>query len=247
MNARCKAMERGHSSPQAAWNKTRGQKCPRSAFTGLDLIAVVSACVILVVLGQAARMRARSQAQMKVCQNNLGQIGKAVLEFAHENGSKLPGALQTQSGDPWWFYKEQVKIHMGLTTPSSEEDRAFACPVDRGYSDPGPFCKNSRFDYSSYVLNAVTLNGAPNIAGWGISEISEPKKTLLAMEWCAHAPLSWHRSRTGKANAPFYCDAEGLVVFVDGHAEMIPIYYDGFNAAYTRDPIAGYRYRYSGR
>jgi prepilin-type processing-associated H-X9-DG protein len=66
------------------------------------------------------------------------------------------------------------------------------------------------------------------------------------MEWCAHAPLSWHRSRTGKANAPFYSDAEAMVAFLDGHAEIIPIYYDGYNAAYTRDPIAGYKYRYSG-
>jgi hypothetical protein len=66
------------------------------------------------------------------------------------------------------------------------------------------------------------------------------------MEWCAHAPLSWHKSRTGKRNLPFYCDAESVVVFVDGHAVLTKIYYDGYNAAYTRDPIPGYNYKYSG-
>jgi hypothetical protein len=66
------------------------------------------------------------------------------------------------------------------------------------------------------------------------------------MEWVAHAPLSWHRSRTGKANAPFYCDAESVVAFTDGHVKLTKIYYDGYNAAYTRDPIPRYEYKYSG-
>ena len=66
------------------------------------------------------------------------------------------------------------------------------------------------------------------------------------MEWVAHAPLSWHRSRTGRANTPFYNDAESVVGFVDGRVALIKVYYDGLNAAYTRDPAPGYNYKYSG-
>ena len=66
------------------------------------------------------------------------------------------------------------------------------------------------------------------------------------MEWAAHGPLSWHRSRTGKANAPFYRDAESVVAFTDGHVGLTRIYFDGFNAAFTRDPILGYSYKFSG-
>jgi hypothetical protein len=66
------------------------------------------------------------------------------------------------------------------------------------------------------------------------------------MEWTAHAPLSWHKSKTGKRNMPFYCDAESVVGFVDGHVALTRIYYDGYNAAYTQDPIYGYDYQYSG-
>jgi len=65
------------------------------------------------------------------------------------------------------------------------------------------------------------------------------------MEWTAHAPLSWHKSRTGKKNAPFYCDALSVVGFVDGHVTFTRIYYDGYNAAYTQDPISRYEYQYS--
>jgi prepilin-type processing-associated H-X9-DG protein len=62
----------------------------------------------------------------------------------------------------------------------------------------------------------------------------------------AHAPLSWHNSKTGKKNAPFYNDAESVVTFVDGHVAFIKIYYDGINPAFSRDPIGGYQYRNSG-
>ena len=65
------------------------------------------------------------------------------------------------------------------------------------------------------------------------------------MEWTAHAPLSWHKSKTGRKNTPFYRDAQSVVGFVDGHVSFPRMYYDGYNAAYTRDPIPGYAYQYS--
>ena len=46
--------------------------------------------------------------------------------------------------------------------------------------------------------------------------------------------------------APFYNDAQSVVGFVDGHVAYTKIYYDGINAAYTRDPAPGYDYQYSG-
>jgi prepilin-type processing-associated H-X9-DG protein len=86
----------------------------------------------------------------------------------------------------------------------------------------------------------------PHIAGRQTGSIASPEKTLLIMEWTAHAPLSWHRSKTGRANTPFYSDAESMVGFVDGHVAFVPIYYDGYSAAFTRDPIPGYAYKYGG-
>jgi hypothetical protein len=96
------------------------------------------------------------------------------------------------------------------------------------------------------VFNGVTLPDLPNIAGRQLSSIKTPDQTLLVMEWSAHAPLSWHRSKTKQRNLPFYCDAESVVSFVDGHVSFSKMYYDGYNAAYTRDPIPGYDYNYSG-
>lgn len=215
-------------------------------FTVTDLLVTSAALSLLGALVMIPLTRAKRQARLLQCTANLQQVNRAVLAFANDHAQTLPGPQPGDPGELQWWYKEQVKGYAGLKGQSSSRDAVFACPDDRGYSDPGPFHQSARFDYGSYNFNGVLTPAAPNIAGWPVSGISEPKRTLLTMEWTAHGPLSWHRSRTGRKNAPFYRDAESVVGFVDGHVRLIPIYYDGHTAAYLQDPIPGYDYRYSG-
>jgi type II secretory pathway pseudopilin PulG len=229
-----------HSSLSMHANRPAG-------FSRADMLTTIAVISVLAAMVIVPLRRAQNRGRINVCQENLLQVSRAILTHANDHQARLPGPAADISGDLWWWYKEQIKGHLGMSGPSSANDRVFACPMDRGYSDPKPFCQNARFDFNSYAYNGVTLPGLPNIAGWNVSDISQPKQTLLVMEWAAHAPLSWHRSRTGKANAPFYNDAESIVAFSDGHAGMIKVYYDGYNAAYTRDPIRGYDYKYSGK
>jgi len=216
------------------------------AFTRMDLLAAL--CVLTVLAGLVAVPveRSRRRSRLETCRSNLGKVSAATLAFAKDQQGRLPAPEEGRPDLQWW-YKEQVKGHAGLRGPSGSNDVVFACPDDRGYTDPRPFHQTARFDFGSYCFNGVLLPGVPSIAGWPVGDVAEPSKTLLLMEWTAHGPLSWHRSRTGRRNAPFYRDAESVVGFVDGHVALVPIYYDGFNAAYTRDPIVGYPYRYSGR
>jgi hypothetical protein len=216
-----------------------------AGFTRTDLLVTVAAFSVLAALTIVTMANNRDKTRLKICTDNLQQVSRAVMLFADEHETRLPGLLRGE-GESWWWYKEEVKGYAGLSGPSSPNDRVFACPMDRGYSHPAPFYKNPRFDYSSYVFNGVTLMGTPNIAGWKFPAVQQPRRTLLVMEWAAHAPLSWHRSKTGKLNAPFYSDAESVAAFADGHVNLTKIYYDGYNAAYTRDPIPGYDYKYSG-
>jgi hypothetical protein len=218
-----------------------------AAFSRCDALTLLAVTAVLAVLCVATASTLRHRTQLSVCEANLRQVAGAVVLFAGEHEDRLPGPDPALPGDLWWWYKESVKRYAGLSGSSSPADKLFACPVDRGYSDPRPFCKTARFDYGSYVFNGVTLPGVPSLAGRKLSSVAQPKRTLLVMEWTAHAPLSWHHSRTGRANAPFYCDAENVLAFVDGHVSFSGIYYDGFNAAYTRDPIPGYEYQFSGR
>ncbi len=216
-------------------------------FTRTDLLVLVAVGTVLGALIMVPLTRLRGRTRMVLCLGNLQQVARSVILYAEDHGQTLPAPVRRTEGDYWWWYKEQVKGYIGLSGPSSISDRVFACPSDRGYSDPGPFWSNARFDFGSYVFNGVMLLGTPHVAGWRLPAIQQPQRTLLVMEWTAHAPLSWHRSRTGRVNAPFYRDAESVVAFADGHAKSTRIYYDGFNAAYTRDPIPGYDYKYSGR
>ena len=231
---------------------TYGQRGARQpgGFTLTELLVSLAMVSVLAALIVPIAVKARANSRLAQCRANLQQVNRAVLLYAEDHNHTLPLLDPSPPPGGRWHYKEQVKSFAGLTGPSSPQDKVFACPNDRGYGEdaeqPVPFCRSSKYDYTSYVFNGVNLPGIPNIAGWEVSPIKQPQRTLLVMEWTAHAPLSWHKSRTGRANTPFYNNAESVAGFVDGHVNFIRIYYDGFNAAYTRDPIGGYDYKYSG-
>lgn len=225
----------------------RGAYSRRAAFTRADALVLVAVVSVLGAAVLAVLNRQRQATHLARCVDNLGQVSKAILAYANEHDGTLPDTPPNPPGELWWWYKEQVKSYVGLSGASSAEDRVFACPDDRGYSEPQPFHRSARFDFGSYVFNGVNLPGMPNIAGQRLDAIRTPMRTLLIMEWTAHAPLSWHRSRTGRQNLPFYNDAESLLGFVDGHVRLAPVHYDGYTAAFTRDPPSRYEYQYSGR
>lgn len=234
-------------SPRLSGTPSRPYALACAGFTRTDLLVALSALVALASIAAAVLTHTRREARIAQCSASLATVNRAVLTFATDSDDTLPAALPDDTRDIWWWYKEQVKRFAGLTGPSSPDDRVFACPDDRGYSDARPFHQNPRFDYTSFVFNGVTLPSVPNIAGWKVPEILEPRRTLLVMEWSAHGPISWHRSRTGRKNLPFYKNAMSVLGFVDGHVQWAPVDYDGYNAAYTRDPGPGYDYRFSGR
>ncbi len=218
----------------------------RHGFSFADFLVVLAVLSVLAAVVVPVLVRHRAAARQAQCAANLSQVARAILMYATDQRDTLPLLPTNSPNVTWWWYKEKVKSYAGLTGPSSPRDRVFACPADRGYDEGQPFFLSKKFDYSSYVFNGVNLPGMPNIAGRTVGSIKLPAKTLLVMEWPAHLPLSWHQSKTGRKNHPFYNDAENLVGFVDGNVKFIPIYYDGFNPAYTRDPIPGYEYKYSG-
>lgn len=225
--------------------KTPVQPPSTGAFAFPDLLLVLATVGLLGALGAAMLANVNAKSRQSRCAANLKDITRAVLQYAEDNHRLLPAMDPSPPAGVWFWYKELVKGYVGLTGPSSPKDRIFACPEDRGYTDPGPFYRNPKHDYGSYAFNGVNLPGVPNLSGKSVELVQEPGRTLLVMEWTAHAPLSWHRSRTGGKNHPFYNNAENFVGFVDGHVKFIPIYYDGINPAYSRDPIPGYEYKFS--
>jgi type II secretory pathway pseudopilin PulG len=215
------------------------------------LLAVAAALALLAALVVPLVVRVRAKSRLAQCTANLQQISRAVTLYANENEGRLPELTNAPAPGGWWHYREQVKGYLGLKGPASAEEAVFGCPSDRGYGDeagrPVPFRLDRKHLFTSYVFNGVNhVPGIPNIAGRTLASVKDPQKTLLVMEWTAHAPLSWHQSRTGSHNTPFYSGAESVAAFADGRVALTPIYFDGLNPAYTRDPIGGYAYKFSG-
>ena len=235
---------------KAAWFEIPPRRPMPGGFSLSDLLVVLAVLSLLAAIVAPFVVKSRRQARLTLCLANLQQVTRAVLQYAEENKGTLPALANAPAPGAWWYYKDQVKVNLGLTGPSSPSEKVFACPSDRGYGEGGhrtvPFWSSKKHNYTSYVFNGVNLPGMPNVAGRTLASVKNPERTLVMMEWTAHAPLSWHTSRTRKKNTPFYNDAENVVGFVDGHVKLVPIYYDGLNAAYTRDPIGGYEYQYSG-
>ena len=214
-------------------------------------MVVVAVLAVLAAVMVPLVTRARSRASLGQCTANLQQISKAVTLYANEHEGRLPALSNAPAPGGWWHYREQVKSYLELTGPASPTETVFGCPADRGYGEGSetavPFRLSKKHLYTSYVFNGVNhLPGMPNVAGRELASIQDPQRTLLVLEWTAHAPLSWHHSRTGRANTPFYNNAESAVSFADGRVAFIPIYYDGINPAYSRDPVPGYPYKFSG-
>ncbi|MFM1770201.1 MAG: hypothetical protein RJA22_2730 [Verrucomicrobiota bacterium] len=222
-----------------------------AGFSLTDLLMVAATVSLLAAVVVPLVSRFRSQSRIAQCTANLQQLSKAVTLYANENDGRLPELTNAPAPGGWWHYREQVKGYLGLRGAASPEETVFGCPSDRGYGDeagrPVPFRLDRKHLFTSYVFNGVNhVPGLPNIAGRQLSSLRNPARTLLVLEWTAHAPLSWHRSRTGRANTPFYNNAESVVAFADGRVALIPIHHDGLNPAYTRDPVNGYAYQFSG-
>ncbi len=220
-----------------------------SGFAAGDLVLVLAVISLLAAVALPVISHSRSESRLAQCVENLKKINTALLAYADENDHRFPASKTIPAPGGWWSYKNELQGKLGIAGDAAVVSKVFSCPSDRGYSQPGepiiPFCRSAKHHFTSYVFNGVTLPGIPNIAGREVASIKEPAKTLSIMEWSAHAPLSWHHSRTGNDNHPFYDGAESVVGFVDGHVALTPFYYDGMNAAYTRDPIPGYAYKFS--
>jgi hypothetical protein len=77
--------------------------------------------------------------------------------------------------------------------------------------------------------------------------IAHPSRTVLIAEIPAFAPYSWHfpKKPLSEKNSKFN-DSRNVVSFVDGHAALIKMYYNGQKLAWDYNPPAGYEYQWTG-
>ena len=177
----------------------------------------------------------------------------AMTLYCSDYKEMTPGSNSVPGANIWWWYKELIKNYAGKNGAATNTDRVFQCPKDRGWlahwdgGTPGngynkPHYQNPILDFSSYVYNGATYSGPtlprenqPNLLDYRVTNIKHPVRTIIMAEWPIHWGYSWHKNKFGNQDVPFK-DAQVILTFVDGHAAVAKIYYNGFFGDFT----AGY-------
>jgi hypothetical protein len=137
------------------------------------------------------------------------------------------------------YYKQLVKGCLGLMGPASPAEKVFICPSDR------VICSQIGHAFTSYTFNGYEVGpGAiERITGQKLGSIKNPGKAVRLGEWPAFFGGSWHPPVNED-----YPDAKNVLSFVDGHAGLTRIYWDGVSDSDPGDyePPAGYDYNWDG-
>jgi len=229
-----------------------------TGFTLLELLLVVTVLVILAALILPALRRTKAKAARPVCMNNLRQIGTGIRMYAEDSNDAF---LPATNNPPASFtaYTLLMKSYVGSRSTKPEQARLFACPADtffwdyeNGWISQG-LNQQARYYYSSYAFNGGNFSSGgsatprwPGIAGRKLSSIKEPVKTVLAIEFAALLPYSWHEP----ARISHYNNAQDAACFVDGHVSLVKMYWNAAKTngveAWHYDPPTGYDYKWSG-
>ena len=210
-------------------------------FTLIELLVVIALIGILAALLLPALGQAREKGRFTTCLNNLRQANLALRFYADDNADSLP-VLPTPNPYPngvGAYYKQLVKGYLGMTGPASPKEKVFICPADRVLSE------QIGHAFTSYTFNGYEVGpGAiARITGKSVSSVKSPGKAVLVGEWPAFFGGSWHPVVNQD-----YPNAKDVLSFVDGHAGLTKIYWDGVSDSdpCSYEPPAGYDYNWDG-
>jgi len=227
-------------------------KLPKG-FTLIELLVVIAIVAILAALLLPALGRAKASAKRVACLSNERQINLAVHLYADEHGDAV--AFYTNS--IYFDYKNAIASYLGGKSNAificGADDFVFTGTLASWFTDPPAvgqgFCNQSWTQFSSYWFNGGVRTENTNDLGMAqkpFASVRQPEKTSLIGEISGGIGLSSHLRR----HPLQFQDAPNIMSFVDGHAALTKIYWNGvegfagFAAFY--DPPDGYDYKWTG-
>lgn len=178
----------------------------RSAFTLIELLAVIAIIGILSAIIIPVVGRVRENARSAQCTSNQRQIAAAALLYASENKGHIPAVYTTNGSlvDSWvhllWPYAGYSRESLTAIRPDGrnhfssapnntpEPNNIFVCPSTRTMKDGTPGYRNivPNANVLSYGLNSIHPDGTSNPGPWlrptRIASVASPSKTSLVCE-----------------------------------------------------------------
>ncbi len=146
---------------------------PLRAFTLIELLVVIAIIAILAALLLPALHKAKAGVLSIVCNNNLGQLQKAWLQYAHDNQDRLVPNWFNWNGSDWWsawglsnswvcgtaYASNSIAgIQQGTLWPYTRNVGIYRCPADKSTWNYGTVRAPRPFN----VALSLAMNGDPS-------------------------------------------------------------------------------------
>jgi len=202
-------------------------------FSLVELLAALAVVAVLVTLASVAVTGSSRKVKTAQCVSKLRALGSAALLWSNDHDGQLPRSLHSAGGagvDSWTY---AVAPYLGLALPMSAADwevafeRHYRCPSD-------PNRSVARWSYGLNVHFELTPDGDDyegSPATWSrLSTVPRPGRTILmaeprSVDYADHVMAHLWGSDAAARNALDYRrhTPGATYLFVDGHAEMLPI------------------------
>jgi len=213
-------------------------------FTLIELMVAIAIIAILVAVLLPVIGNAKRKASEASCRNNLRQLGLAFTMYCDHNDENFPGPGSKDLYGPhpedwiWWQPSRDVKQSSIVPYIDSFNASLFRCPQDEAAKKLGAGGPLGPLDYAySYSLTSYDLQGDINpgmstiITKSGrpyffkISAVRDPSAKILLVD---EDRRTINDSRWVPVNSDFAVNpiadrhaGKGLVVFVDGHVQLV--------------------------
>lgn len=195
-------------------------RCPRNAFTLIEILIVIAIISILAAILFPVFSRARENARRATCQSNLRQLGLAIIQYTQDYDERLPSAVNEGEIGGWIYIEKRdgagrnsiLDPTRGSLYPYVKNKQVYICPSDSVGAKQG----------LSYARGRCV--GRP---GNLISIFDYPAQTLLLAEQqmggkdSSTDDGSGFTARDGRWNMPDRHLGNTTILFMDGHVKSL--------------------------
>lgn len=213
------------------------RKC--GGFTLIELLVVIAIIAILASILFPVFSAARERARTAACLSNVGQITRAFILYADDNGGRYPLAVdyEDKNNRPGDTLVQSLPYAWVVLSPYSKGENLWRCPSDKGmtFTRDGPITQSlgSRTVKncykalgSSYVINySAVFNdqiSPPQLNPVKLDQARNPSQAILVMDvWQTPVTGPTEDSWNAQWHNRKFPDSSWNVGFFDGHAKSM--------------------------